>query len=416
MRLFSIEHVENARVGLRSIQAHKLRSALTMLGVIFGVAAVVAMLAIAGGARREAVEQIRLLGTNNVRVNQLALSAKAREEAEQKGSQGLTLADAELIRTSLPGLAGIAPVRFVDAPVLLRGQESAARVVATNADYAWVTDFHAGQGRFLSDLDVADAKRVAVIGAGIVQELFGYQNPVGRHIRIGDDHYTVVGVMESKHVREGRASVIRVRDINRDIYVPITTAAARFPLARAEGAIDEMAIRVSDPEQVAPVAAIASRLIRRAHHDVADFEVVVPAELLAQAQSTQRVFNVVMGSIAAISLLVGGIGIMNVMLTTVTERTREIGIRRAVGAPRRAILAQFLIETVLISASGGLAGILVGFAMARGINLFAGWETALSPVSTAGAFAISALIGIVFGIYPAQRAARMDPIGALRFE
>jgi putative ABC transport system permease protein len=411
-----VQHLESARVGLRSIQAHKLRSTLTMLGVIFGVAAVVSMLAIAGGARREAVEQIRLLGTNQIRVHHLKLAGKAFEEAEQKGSAGLSTADAELVASSLPRLLRIAPVRFVDAPVLFRERESAARVVATSSDYAQITDFRAAQGRFLSQLDVLDGKRVAVLGASVAGELFGFQNPMGRRIRIGDDWYTVVGVMEPRQVREGRATVIRVRDINRDVYIPIRTASARFPVARDAGAIEELAVQVADAERVPAVASIVSRLIRRAHHGAGDFEVVVPAELLAQAQSTQRVFNVVMGSIAAISLLVGGIGIMNVMLTTVTERTREIGIRRAVGAPRRAILAQFLIETVLISASGGLVGIALGFAMARGINLFAGWETDLSALATASAFGISALVGVVFGIYPAQRAARMDPIGALRFE
>jgi putative ABC transport system permease protein len=408
--------LENVRIGVRSILGHKLRSSLTMLGVIFGVAAVVAMLAIAGGARREATEQIRLLGTHTIRVKHLELTGESREEAEQKGSVGLTTSDLELLESSLPDLAGSAPVRFVEAPAWRGSRESLARIVATGADYARVTDFRPASGRFLSDLDERDAKLAAVIGHTVRTELFGYQNPIGRRIRIGDTWFKVVGVMESKQVREGRASVIRVRDINRDIYIPIAAASERFPVARDAGAVEEIVIQVEDEGSVRPVARIAERLLRRAHHGVSDFEVVVPSELLAQAQSTQRVFNIVMGSIAAISLLVGGIGIMNVMLTTVTERTREIGIRRAVGATRNAILGQFLIETVLISAAGGVLGILLGFGMAQGINLFAGWETALSPTSTLVALGVSASVGVVFGIYPARRAALMDPIRALRFE
>lgn len=410
------QSTENLRMGIRSIGVHKLRSALTMLGVIFGVGAVVSMLAIAGGARQEAVDQIRLLGTNNIRVHHRELSSDAQETAEQKGSSGLSLADAEVVKANLPAEVRLAPLSFVDVPVLGRRGEVTARVVATDSDYGAVTDFRVARGRFLSDLDVSDAKRVVVIGEEVRRDLFPFRHPLGQRIRVGDGWFTVVGVMESKQVREGRATVIQVRNLNRDVYVPITTARGRFPAERGDGALDEIALRVPREEQVGAVAGIARRLIGDAHRGVEDFEIVVPAQLLAQAQSTQRVFNVVMGSIAAISLLVGGIGIMNVMLTSVTERTREIGIRRAVGATRRAILGQFLMETVLISSGGGMVGILLGFVMARGINWFAGWETSLSLLSTVGAFAISALVGIVFGIYPARRAARMDPIAALRFE
>ena len=406
---------ENLRIGLRSIAVHKLRSALTMLGVIFGVGAVVAMLAIAGGARREAVEQIRLLGTNNIRVHHLELSGEAREEAEAKGSGGLSSADAELIEANLPTGVRLAPVRYVDEPVLGRRGEVAARVIATNADYGRVTDFRVAEGRFLSELDLYDAKRVAVIGEEVRKDLFPFRHAIGRKIRVGDGWFTVVGVMESKGLRNGRATVIQVRNLNRDVYVPITTANGRFPNERSD-AIQEIALRVPREDHVTAVAGITRRLLGDAHRGAEDFEIVVPAELLAQAQTTQRVFNIVMGSIAAISLLVGGIGIMNVMLTSVTERTREIGIRRAVGATQRAILTQFLMETVLISSGGGVIGILLGFAMAQGINRFAGWGTALSAVSTLGAFAIAVVVGIVFGIYPARRAARMDPIAALRFE
>jgi putative ABC transport system permease protein len=412
----TLRYAESLRIGVRSIRAHKLRSFLTMLGMIFGVAAVVSMVSIAEGARREAVEQIRLLGTNNIRVNQRELGEAAREAAEQRGSTGLVAADAALLAENLSNLRGVAPIRFLEASVLRGNREATARVVATNEEYARVTDFFAKDGRFLSALDVANGKRVAVIGSEVREALFSFRNPVGQRIRIGDQWFTVVGVMEPKTIQKGRASVIKLRNVNQDVYVPISTAAMRLPDKNAIGGIQEIAIQVNEPEQVVHTAQIVRRMLARSHQGVEDFEIVVPAELLAQAQSTQRVFNVVMGSIAAISLLVGGIGIMNVMLTTVTERTREIGIRRAVGATQRTILTQFLIETVLVSTSGGCLGIVLGAAMAKGIHVFAGWETVISVSGALLAFAISAGVGVVFGLYPAGRAARMDPIAALRFE
>jgi putative ABC transport system permease protein len=408
--------LDHLRLGLRNVRAHKLRSGLTVLGVVFGVAAVVSMLSIAGGAQRVAVEQIRLLGTNAVRVSHLELRDEARELAERQGSRGLRAPDGEMLRTSVPGLIGVAPIRFVEAPVLRRGRESKAHVVATNADYPQITGVRAEQGRFLGELDVRGAKRVAVLGASVKRDLFGFQDPIGHYVQIGDVWFTVVGWTEPRAVREGQPGLIQVRDVNRDVYVPVSTAQQRLPDSDREDGIAELALRLAHEDLVVPAAEIVERLLLRSHRGAWDFEVRVPAELLAQAQSTQRVFNVVMGSIAAISLLVGGIGIMNVMLTTVTERTREIGIRRAVGATRNTILRQFLIETVVISGLGGILGIGLGLAMGRVIHWYAGWEIAVSLPVLLLAFGISALVGVVFGLVPARRAAWMDPIAALRFE
>lgn len=406
---------ENIRVGVRSILAHKLRSALTTLGIIFGVAGLVAMMSIAEGARLEAVEQIRLLGTNNIRANHLELTGDLREEASLKGSGGLSESDVRLLRDSLPNLSGIAPVRFVEEAVFARNREATGRIVATNADYGLITDSHTVEGRFLSALDLLEGKRVVVLGAHAKRELFGFLNPLGRKIRIGDYWFTVVGLMESKTMREGRTSVIEMRDLNTDIYVPITAASARFPSERGSG-IQEIVIQVARSEEVLSTSRIVDRILRKAHYGVDDYEIVVASQLLAQAQATQRVFNVVVGSIAAISLLVGGIGIMNIMLTTVTERTKEIGVRRALGATRAAVMQQFLVETVLMSAAGGLTGIVVGAVMAQGISAFAGWDTVISVQSAVVAFLVSALVGVAFGLYPARRAAMMSPISALRFE
>ena len=406
---------EELRLGLRSVKAHKLRSGLTALGVVFGVAAVVSMLSIAGGAKRVALDQIRLLGTNALRVAHLDLTGEARERAGRKGSRGLRAADGVALRETVPGVIALAPIRFVELPVLHRGRESAARVVATNGDYARVTDLAAEDGRFLAELDLREAKRVVVLGSAVRAELFGSQNPIGRDVRVGDTWFTVVGQTPERTVREGQPGAIQMRDVNRDVYIPITTARRRFPHPQREGGVTELAVRVADESLVPPAAEVAERVLLRSHHGVQDFDIRLPAELLGQARSIQRVFNVVLGSIAAISLLVGGIGIMNVMLTTVTERTREIGIRRAVGATRHTILRQFLTETVVISGFGGVVGIGLGLAMARAIQGYAGWETTVSALDLILAFGISVAVGVVFGLVPAHRAARMDPIAALRF-
>jgi putative ABC transport system permease protein len=407
---------ESLRIGLKSILVHKLRSFLTTLGVIFGVAAVISMLSIGEGAKRTAVEQIKLLGTNNIRVNHLKLTGEQAEEAEKKLSKGLTYRDGQLIRENLPNVKGVTPVRFVEVEIMLGNKESAGRVVGTDEAYEWVTNFHPSDGRFISALDVADAKRVCVIGSEIRSELFGYRNPIGRRIKIGDTWFVVIGVMESKTVKEGKASVIKLRNINKDVYIPITTALKRYTDEDRPNSVEEIAIQVEREDQVVPTSDVVKRLLRRTHNDVTDYEIIIPAELLAQSQKTQRVFNIVMGSIAAISLLVGGIGIMNIMLASVTERTKEIGTRRALGATERDILGQFLNETVMISVTGGSIGIILGVVMAKAINLFAGWDTVISLYSVVISFGISALVGIVFGIYPARQAAKMDPIAALRFE
>jgi putative ABC transport system permease protein len=404
------------RIGLENLRAHKLRSLLTTLGVIFGVTAVVSMLSIGEGAKRAAVEQIKLLGTNNIRIRRLDLSGQQLAEAERLQSDGLTSRDGKIIRANLPQLSGVCPLTFLDAEVSRGDRRSSGRVIGAAVDYAQVTNFKPAEGRFLAELDDREAKRVCVIGSDVEHELFGQGNAINRRIKIDESWFTVVGVMQQKRVRKSGQNVIAVRDVNKDIYIPLETALKRFTDADRPDKVDEIAVRVASEDQVLPMADVLKRLLKRTHNSAKDYEIVIPAELLAQSQRTQRLFNIVMGSIAAISLLVGGIGIMNIMLASVTERTREIGIRRAVGATRTDVLSQFLNETVLVSVAGGLLGIVLGVIMAKAINLFAGWETVISFAGVFVAFFISAGIGIVFGLYPARKAAELDPIDALRYE
>ena len=405
---------DSIAIGVKGILLRKLRSLLSTLGIVFGVAAVISMMAVGEGARREAIEQIKLLGTNNIRIKQVALTGERREKAERQFSRGLTYDDALIIQDSFPALEGVAPLKFIEAEVRFEGRQGLAQIIGTTPEYQDVTSFRVGEGRFITSFDVADLKNVCILGSEVKEELFGYRDALGAQIRIGDARFSVIGVMEPKVIREGRAAVIKVRNINRDVYIPVMTALRRFPLTTDRAAIDEVAIRVAQPEHLNATARLVRGVLERTHRGVEDYEVLIPDELLAQAQRTQRIFNIVMGSVAAISLLVGGIGIMNIMLANVSERTREIGIRRAIGATKSAIVAQFLIEAVLICVAGGTMGILLGFGMAQAITYYAQWQTVFSLTSVLIAFGTSATVGILFGLVPARRAAQLDPVRALR--
>lgn len=403
-------------IGLRGLLLRKVRSLLSTVGIVFGVAAVVSMMSIGEGARREAIEQIRLLGTNNVRVVHVQLPGEMAIDAERLASRGLTYDDALLIRETLPALVTVAPLRFVNSEVRYRERHRVGQVVGTTPEYPRVTDSAIRAGRFIVELDLVGAKNVCVLGADVKDELFGPQDPLGAHMRLGEEWFTVVGVMEPRVVRQGKAAAINLRPINQDIYIPLTTALRRFSSAGDPSGIEEVAVRVTRAEQVPEIAGVIREILRGTHRGAQDFQVTVAAELLAHVEQTQRIFNVVMGSIAGISLLVGGIGIMNIMLANVSERTREIGIRRAIGATKNDILGQFLIETVLVSLVGGAIGILLGIGLAQAITQYAGWATGFSPVSVLIAFGTSASVGFIFGLFPARRAAELDPVQALRFE
>lgn len=411
-----MDYREYLEIGYKSITQHKLRSFLTMLGVIFGVGAVIAMMSIAGGAQKAALEQIKLLGTNNIRVQQVELTGEQRDEAEFRGSMGLSLRDVNLIPQVVPGVEAVAPIKIFDVEIRYQDLKAPGRVVGTSTEYDEVVNFYPEEGRFISDLDVLEAKKVCILGVDIAKELFKLNNPIGEKVKIEENWYTVVGVMQTKAIRKDKSTVIEVRNMNRDVYIPISTMFNRLLSFEMYDNMNELAVRINNQDLVIPAAKILERMLLRTHKGIRDFEIVIPRQLLAQAQRTQQIFNVVMGAIAAISLLVGGIGIMNIMLATVTERIKEIGIRRAIGATERDIMLQFLNETVFISVSGGIIGIFMGALMAEVITRYAEWDTVISGIAIVSAFGISVLVGVVFGMYPAQKAARMDPIQALRSE
>jgi putative ABC transport system permease protein len=397
------------QLAIRGLALHKLRSTLSALGIVFGVAAVTAMLSVGEGARREILAEVGRLGINRVTVRTGALSRSTEVEAGKLQSQGLSLADAEAISEVSSNVESLAPVRTASEQVTNGGRRADATLLATTPSFARTEELALASGRFVADADVADAKRVIVLGHELGELLFPYDDPVGSGVRIAGEWYSVVGALEPREISRqgGRMSG---RNLNRVAFVPLSS------MPRERGRLDEIAVRIDDAEKVRDSARLIESVIRRRHRGALDFELLVPQELLAGYERTRFQFNVVVGTVAALSLLVGGIGIMNIMLANVTERIREIGIRRSLGASRDDITRQFLAEALVLTTVGGVAGVFLGFVLALGISTYAGWPTAVSFRAVVAALALAAATGIGFGLYPAMQAARSSPVEALRRE
>ena len=410
---------QTIKIGLLEMRNNKLGSFLTMLGVIFGVAAVIASVAIGEGAKQQAMEQVSQLGLTNIRIQAVDLSGHERITAIQQNPKGLARMDMTAIEANCPFVERMAPVKeLVEKPVF-EGRTVNAAVIGATPDYVAVMNFHSAKGRFLAEMDMETAQPVCVIGAEIHQEIFGsapWQQVSGKWFQIGDSMFSVIGIMEDKRLAEAGTSAISMRNLNRDIYVPLSVVGRRISDTATHHELSELVVQASDRNTVKQAADLIDTILKRMHNNVNDYDMVVPLDLLREALATQRRFNMVLAAIAAISLLVGGIGIMNIMLAGVTQRTREIGIRRALGATRNDILAQFLLEAVVLSLVGGVFGIVTGFSLGAVISHYAGWKTIFSFGAVVMSVLVAGTVGVAAGFFPARRAAGLNPIEALRYE
>jgi putative ABC transport system permease protein len=428
------------RLGVKSLWNHRLRSLLTVLGIVFGVCSVIAMLAIGEGASYEAQQQIRQLGSNNIIIRSVKPPEDKNTSSERSSvvEYGLTYEDVSRIRASIPNVTIVVPGRIIRQDVWNVSRRVDCTIEGTVPWYPEMTNHVVAQGRFFTDIEMEMAVNVCTLGATMAKELFPFDSPLDKTVRVGGDYYRVVGVMETRAARPGSAAETAQPAAQASstqgsagsksqyqMFIPLTAGKSRIGeviMQRSTGSfsaerveLHEVTAKVDRIENVVEASSIIDEILKR-YRKKNDYEIVVPLQLLRQAEETKRIYNIVLGTIAGISLLVGGIGIMNIMLASVTERTREIGIRRAMGAKRRDIIVQFLIETVILSATGGAMGVVLGLTIPFVISHFAHMKTIVTFWSPAVSFLISGLVGIVFGIYPAMRAASMDPVEALRHE
>ncbi len=424
------------KLGIKSLWLHRLRSTLTALGIIFGVSSVIAMLAIGEGASQTAQEQIARLGSLNIIIKTIKPAEDQQASSQQQSLQeyGLTYKDAERFRNSIPNIQVVVPVRRVSQQAWYRNHKIPIEVIGTVPWHLETAPVRLIMGRFLASADMDYKQDICIIDERVVDELFAFDDPLEQHVKIASDYYTVVGIVSTQPVttagqqdNQEKTPAQNSGGANAgNIYVPLTTVKDRFgeltvQLSGQSGAnvekveLQEIIVKVENVDLVVPTRDILQTLLER-FHKKNDYQLIVPLELLRQAKRTQAIFSIVLGSIAAISLLVGGIGIMNIMLATVSERTREIGIRRALGARKRDIIFQFLSETLMLTLAGGLLGIVLGCSIPYFVTHFGNMPTVITGTSLLLSFGISGAVGIAFGLYPAYRAANMDPIESLRHE
>ncbi|HEX9652049.1 MAG TPA: ABC transporter permease [Cyclobacteriaceae bacterium] len=440
------KYLFNFHIAVESVLSNKFRSLLTALGIIFGVAAVIAMMAIGSGAQKEILEQIKLVGVNNIVITPVVeqkeevLSDETAAKEKPNFSPGLTLYDARSLEKIIPGITHLSPEIVLETNIIKNGRRRSAKLVGVDNSYFSVANFTFQGGYIFSKEQLEMGEAVCIIGKGVQAKFFSQENPLGKMLKVGKHWLRVIGVLDQRFISEKSLTNLGIRDYNMDVYAPLNTVLLRYKnrsliterlLLRAQfqeeeneenkkaenyHQIDRLVIQVEKTEKLTGVAEVASKLLKRRHYEMVDFEITIPELLLKQQQRTKSIFNFVLGAIAGISLLVGGIGIMNIMLASVMERIKEIGLRMSIGAKKRDIIAQFLFEAVMISVSGGFVGVFLGVVFAILVSNFADIETSVTFISILISFGVAASIGIIFGITPAQRAAQQDPIVSLRHE
>lgn len=408
---------ENVKVAIHGLIDHKFRSFLTMLGIIFGVASVIAMLSIGEGAKRQAIAKYQDLGVNNIIVREKEMTNEELEEVRAKFSQGLSQVDADVIAEIVPGVEKVAPQAEKKTEVKYADLSAKSTLIGITPEFIQILNYQTSKGDFINSDHYKRKLKVCVLGAGIERTLFKNEDPIGKMVKIDDQWLEIVGVMKSKALFTETVGELASRDLNNDIYIPLTTFHKRFePDNLLESDIKQITIKVENSGQLLETADLVRSILDRHHFNNKDYSIVIPYELLKQEEKERRIYNILLGAIAAISLIVGGIGIMNIMLATVMERTREIGIRRAIGARKSDIMSQFVTEAVAISISGGIIGVVLGVSLSLIISLFTDVNTFIRLYSVFIAFGFSVIVGISFGYLPAKSAANLKPIESIRYE